>query len=103
MAVAIIGLFCSFVGNGQFTKDRLATLFDGVPVLLLQMRVKRLQALRTVFQHHEILTDEGADIRDLEGFVDEPAKGRLGIPVVKGDRQLVLWVSGHECREQVVR
>jgi hypothetical protein len=75
--------------------DNLAALFDGVPVLLLPLSVKCSQGLRPLFQHHAILTDEGADRRSLEGVVDEPAKGGLGIAGVKGDRPLVLRGSRH--------
>src|SRR5215471_15438089 len=48
-AVTVIGLLFSFVGDGQFTKDRSTLRFDGFMVFLLEMRVKGVEALWLLF------------------------------------------------------
>lgn len=40
LAVAIIGLLVSFIGDGEFAKHWLAAIFDGLMVFLLKTRVK---------------------------------------------------------------
>jgi hypothetical protein len=69
LAVAVIGLFVSFIGDGQFTKYRLATIFDGLMMLVLKLSVKCISSLLALFQHHKIVTGKGPHIRNLEGLV----------------------------------
>jgi hypothetical protein len=95
-AVTVVGLLVSLVGDGQFAKHRWAAIFAGLMGFLLQMSIECISSLVPLLQPHKIIPGQGTHIRDLEGFVEKPAQGGLSIPVVKGDRYRVVWVSTEE-------
>ena len=56
LTIAVIGLFFSFVGDGEFAKHRLAPIFEGLLVFVLQLSVKVIESFGDLFEHHQIIT-----------------------------------------------
>ena len=102
LAVAVIGLFFSFVGDRQGAKDGSSFRFDSLVMFLSQVSGKGVDSLGPRFQDHDIIASESAHIRYLERLVEKSAKGGLSIPVVKRDRELDLRMSLDEFSQKLL-
>jgi hypothetical protein len=47
--ITVVGLFFSFIGDGQFSKDGIASTLNGLLVLLLEVSIKHIQSLLSCF------------------------------------------------------
>ena len=63
---------------------------------------KVLEGLGTRLQVHLVTVGQGADIRQVQGLIQEATEGWLGEPVVKGDRRCICRMGGAPLLEQVL-
>ena len=92
VAIAVVGLLFALVWDSDLSEKWFTARCDGLEVLSFETFGECLDRYAPAFQNDFIVTGQGANVRQLQFLVQKTAEGRLGVPIVEGDRQFQLGV-----------